>query len=107
MSDVPALMELSEFVETTIVQILCGVRNASSQVFDEKAGSVREGLSDTKQNAIRFDIAVTVTGKNAGEGGAKVKVLGLIDVGGSGMLAHEESTVSRVQFTVPVRFPSS
>ncbi len=60
--------------------------------------------ADDKANIIdvEFDVAVTATENNGIEGGGKIKVMSLIEVGGGVNSKVENQTVSRVKYTLPL-----
>lgn len=101
-------MELKEFVQSAIGQVIQGVQ-ASFPVALE-AGAFVAGNNSTE---IEFDVAVTTseTSKSEGEGRAKaeIKVWGFGSIGGGvGGTKASESThshVSRIKFVVQVSLP--
>ena len=103
-------MELKEFVTGAILDIIEGVREAqeknttdaiiNSPTFEDQPGPRK--LMD-----ITFDVAISaaeITEKGRGLGVSAARtVYGVF----KRERKTEESSVSRVQFTIPVRFPSS
>ena len=96
-------MDIKTFVTTTLREIIEGIEDAATEVKQETSGDGavnpvrREGR---KINNIDFDLAVTTS--ETAEAGGGIKVMG---IGATGGLATEASTVSRIKFQVPVRFP--
>ena len=54
---------------------------------------------------VEFDVALTVSNTADASGKAGIKVFS-VELGGGGSIAHEQSTVSRVKFTVPIVPPA-
>lgn len=112
-------MDLEEFVASTLTQISAGIAKAQVQTAESgawinpagKIETTRETLGiavDTNARVylehVEFDVAVTVaTDQAAGAKGA-IKVLGL-QLGADGRVNYENSSVSRVQFRIPVAWP--
>ena len=81
-----------------------GLMRNSANVSDN---SLWNNRTNVYAQPISFDIAVMV--EKEGKGGAKIKVLsGFFGVGGEvdGEKSNKNAVASRVQFTVPVLFPS-
>jgi hypothetical protein len=96
-----AAMELQEFVQRTIEQIIAGIK-ASHQVVTENGGRI-----DTNSfQKIEFDVAVTTSEDKEKKGGAGILVWG-IGLGAQAKVETNNSCVSRVQFTVPFAVPKS
>ncbi|WP_299583560.1 hypothetical protein [uncultured Microbulbifer sp.] len=114
-------MDLKEFVSETIVSIVSGIKEAQEKTKDlgasvnpgglmRKSEAVSDNTTwDNRNNnfsqPVAFDIAITA--EDSAKGGAKVKVLSGIlggDVGGE--KGSKNVLASRIQFTVPVLFPS-
>lgn len=90
-------MDLKEFVKTVLIQVDAAV---------EEAGQVTSrNISFSQTNnarTVEFDIAVTAENVDQSEGGGKIKVLQLADIGGKGSREVRNSTVSRITFGVEV-----
>lgn len=114
-------MDLKEFVSETLVSIVTGIKDAQEKTRNLGAsvnpgGLMRksEAVSDNStwdnrnnnfSQPVTFDIAITA--EDSAKGGAKVKVLSGIlggDIGGE--KGSKNVLASRIQFTVPVLFPS-
>lgn len=112
-------MDLKEFVQTTIVQIVEGVVAAQTAVarrgaavnpaFDlsAKAGHSPTGFraAGARVSNITFDVAVTAVEGTGAEGGARLHVAGVaspsIGADRNGNAAH----VTRLQFSLPLCLP--
>lgn len=117
-------MNLSDFVETTIVEISEGILKASERLKDNngevnpEAYDVEKGT--TKQHGpeynprgargrvvhkIDFDVAVLVDDSEKINANAKLKILS-VELGGGGESTSKSGTNSRIKFTIPVVYPS-
>ena len=114
-------MDLKEFVSETLVSIVGGIKDAQEKT-KELGASVNPGGLMRKSEAVSdnstwdnrnnnfsqpvaFDIAITA--EDSAKGGARVKVLSGIlggDIGGE--KGSKNVLASRIQFAVPVLFPS-
>ena len=111
-------MKLSEFIEEVLTEIVSGVRAAQSG--DSGAFVVPGGdgghdyakhprLSASarlKSTIVDFDIALTVEEASKGSGSGGLKVLG-VGANVQGELSSKDTTVSRIQFAVPLLLPES
>jgi hypothetical protein len=108
-------MELREFVKDALIAIVEGVKDAQAElreninpkpsaVGEKQAGDygTRTGL---RACSVQFDVAVTVTSEANAEGGGKVSIWSLGSAEGKTGSKDGASTVSRLQFQVPVAFP--
>ena len=91
-------MKLSEFVEETIGQVLDGVAAAQAKAEDMKA---RVAVRTDGQEYVKFDVAITVT--EEGGDSASVGVAGVLRAGRE--VQSTESSVSRIQFSIPIVYP--
>lgn len=112
-------MELKDFVEASLTQILAGTKAAKEKVA-ETGGDVSPVLwgqpdhflkqsilqSDKGQcvHMVEFDVAVTATDGTGTKGGVGV-VAGVFNLGSAGESRQESSVVSRLKFKVPVVLP--
>lgn len=114
-------MNIEEFVHATLIQVAAGVE-AANRTFAEKSisaqanpagaeaqsqvGTSYEKITNTQN--IAFDIAVTVDESSQSSSDKKAG-LGLKVVSGglssSQALESSTSTVSRIQFTIPLKLP--
>lgn len=111
-------MELKDFVAQTLTQLIEGV------VASQKAGSAHGAtvnpqinpMSDSSKHGfvhcyegfaqvVRFDVALTVTEGTGTKGGIGV-FAGPVNLGSSGQSSSSNSSVSRVQFNVPLILPN-
>ena len=111
-------MDLKDFISQTLVQIAEGV-NESGERIKELGGQVNPFLtSDHKEmgrhgilwgggqavHIVAFDVALTVNSGTGTKGGIGV-FAGAVNLGSSAESRAENSSVSRVSFTVPLSLP--
>jgi hypothetical protein len=108
-------MDLKEFTKETITQIVSAVREANEQINDFGASIPTDyfqgskaitSFKDGEKNIIdiEFDVAVSaVESANVG-GGAGIKVAAF-NIGLGTNSQNENSTLSRVKFTLPLVLP--
>lgn len=123
-------MELKNFISSTIEEISRGILEASeklsdtnaivnphdfrinsneSQAFGRTKGTDYENPVDEGTRVVQkvaFDIAVTVDETDSTSAGGKISVLS-IGIGGETESASKTGTSSRINFSVPVVFPSN
>ena len=104
-------MELKDFIQTALIDLVEGVNSAKEKLNDNICPSIGNAYSDKAKlvrdinglyiDTVKFDIAVTV--ENSKQGGAKagITVIGL-NLGVGGETENTNATVSRIQFQVPV-----
>lgn len=114
-------MDLQTFVTSTLVQIAKGISDAQDQLKGSGAivnPGLRGMFSTSKVSApivyisgvqvhikdVAFDVAITASDEQSAEAGAGIKVWGA-RLGADGKASSENSTVSRVQFSVPIVLP--
>ena len=112
-------MELQDFVTETLKQIITGVKEATVHAKESGAELNPTNLTwsggDTRiithisngaivQN-IEFDIAVTTTDSSKSKGGVGVFV-GAVGIGTSAQSQEENTSLSRIKFSVPLSLPS-
>jgi hypothetical protein len=122
-------MDIAEFVEATLQQIVDGVSRAQKST--HLAGNpgpegdlinpallhhadsapkgkyyVTMGMGRTLVHFVQFDVAVTTEAADAVAGGGKIRVLG-IGAGAAGSMSSKETVASRVKFEVPIALPRS
>jgi Trypsin-co-occurring domain 2 len=93
--------ELAAFVTSTLHAVAAGIGAAQDTLIRSPHGTGVSGFGSPKE--IEFDIAVTVRTTGAAGGGFKVSVLG-IGANANGETANENSSVSRIKFSVPANF---
>lgn len=108
-------MDIKEFTKETITQIVSAVREANEQINDFGAliptdyfqgSKAITSFKDGEKNIIdiEFDVAVSaVESANVG-GGAGIKVAAF-NIGLGTNSQNENSTLSRVKFTLPLVLP--
>jgi hypothetical protein len=120
-------MDIAEFVEATLCQIIDGVsraqkatRLAGKHVSEAdiinppvmySGDSAPKGKYYATQarnlvHFVQFDVAVTTEATDAVSGGGKIRVLG-IGAGAEGSMSSKETVASRVKFEVPIALPRS
>jgi hypothetical protein len=114
-------MDLKQFVEETLSQLIDGVTGAKELA--RKNGAVinpqtLEFVSDSGQSdmwcektgrissRISFDVAVTVSEAGSASGGAKVSLVPF-KIGGEGKADWANQNVSRISFAIQVLLPTS
>ena len=102
-------MELKEFITESLVQIQEGVQDAINRrasltdaagVINPVWGTSGDDISFRDMQKVEFDVAVTATDRTAGGGKAGLRIFSA-EVGADASKSVENSTVSRIKFTVP------
>lgn len=116
-----ANMELKEFVSNSIVQIIEGVKEAQDKagqfgaivnptnlfLYSGQTGTAGQTLEDNNvSRLVEFDIAVTSVEGEKTKGGLGV-VVGVLSAGTMGQSEAQNSSVSRIKFSVPILFPGT
>lgn len=111
-------MKLNEFVKEVLTEIISGIRGAQDVeggAFIVPSGdggheyAIHPRVSSSariKSTIVDFDIALTVEDSSMGAGGGGLKVFG-IGANIQGELSSKDTTVSRVQFAIPILLPES
>ena len=120
-------MNLEEFVETSLKQIISGVKKAQQATrlpgkHETEADVVNPAIMYSADFApkgkyfatigknlvhfVDFDVAVTTDSSSEAKAGLNLKVAG-IGLGGGGGVVDRDSVVSRIKFQVPIMFPKS
>jgi len=98
-------MQLKDFVQQTLVEIVQGVYDAQPLMREHNArvGSMYEG---EKRQFVKFDVAVAsgTTDTKSGEAGAHIYV---VDTGGEWSRENANVALQRVRFSVPIEYPPS
>ncbi len=112
-------MDLQEFISQTLIQIVNGVTDAQN-IESEKGAKISPSLSGSAEYAaehgflksdagpaqiVQFDVAITAKEGTGTKGGIGV-VAGIVSLGSTGQSNTENSSVSRVKFSVPVTLPN-
>lgn len=110
-------MELDQFIESSLTQLVAGVTGATEAV-QGAGGSINPGAGSTMGMPrgvelsgvmvpvidIEFDVAVSASDSEGSRGGIAV-VAGFFGVGGQHTRDASNEQVSRLRFTVPVALP--
>lgn len=111
-------MELKQFVSETMKQIIDGVIDAQKYAkdvdakvnpyergwnFGANSSFLKDGMGFYGQ-ILEFDVAVTTTEGDQVKGGAGIFV-GPVALGTQGQAESQNSTISRIKFSVPIVFP--
>ncbi|HHK43023.1 MAG TPA: hypothetical protein ENJ50_11435 [Planctomycetaceae bacterium] len=102
-------MDLEQFVETVLVQVLSGIQKAAEACEEGELGHIDMSVFDgggTTVKRVSFDVAVTTISETASGSTGAVKVWGL-GVHGESSSSTTDQTVSRIKFEVPIAFPYS
>jgi len=113
-------MELRDFIEETLTQIVEGVKAAQGRAKDQGARvnphlttsadlAAKQGIliaSGSAAQLVQFDVAITVKEGTATKGGIGV-ALGVVALGSTGQSQAESASVSRVKFSVPLVLPDA
>ena len=120
-------MNLEEFVDTSLRQIIAGVKKAQQATrlpgkhpseADVVNPAVMYGADSAPKgkyfatvgrnlvNFVDFDVAVTTDSTSEATAGLSLKVAG-IGIGGGGGVSDRDSVVSRIKFQVPIVLPQS
>jgi hypothetical protein len=106
-------MDLQEFIANSLIQIMTGIASAKGKYDSRLSGDgvicpTWDGPNDQKERLqeVKFDVAVTATSKTEGGGGGGIKVVAL-DFSGKISRSAENSTVSRISFSVPILPPTT
>ena len=102
-------MQLREFIQSTLIDVLSAINDAQNELkstFNNGAINPVWDISGATERIhnLEFDIAVTVGNVKSGETKAGINVLGL-DIGGAGNLQFQNSSVSRIKFSIPILAP--
>jgi hypothetical protein len=97
--------ELQAFVASTLMAIMNAVTEVQKDARAKSAhGSGEYGFSPPEQ--VAFDIAVNAKRTGTKKGGFKVEVFS-VGANAGADASTENSTVSRIQFTIPAKFKST
>lgn len=110
-------MEIKDFIEVSLVQIVEGVNQAKAKLLSTGAtisskdvrplrdGTTYNHATGNLVNIVEFDVAVTVNEKDTTGGKAGVNVVGL-NIGGGMQVENTNQKVSRIKFTIPLTLPA-
>lgn len=102
-------MQLDEFVKTTILQVIKGVKDAQVEAIEFGAivnPRANGGLGEQTATDVSFDVALSVTGTSAEEMGGRVAIASIINFGGKATGSDSRQETSRIQFSVAVALPT-
>lgn len=112
-------MNLEDFVASSLAQISAGIRKAQEQAagsgaWINPAGQIQGHKERTPIEIdvgahvylenVDFDVAVSAATDQSADAGGGIRVLGL-QLGAEGAVKYENSSISRVRFSVPVVWP--
>jgi len=113
-------MELKDFVSETLKQIIDGVVNAQNHAIEHgaeinprdlhllKSGSqpaYSNGGHNKFAQVVDFDVALTTTDGKKGKGGVGV-FTGPLNIGGNLQTEQLNSSISKINFSVPIFLPT-
>lgn len=101
MTDSADTEELSTFVASTLKAIALGIEEAQGTQISSAHKSGIFGFSAPEE--IEFDVAVSAKTTGKAGGGMKVAVFG-IGANLAGEEGNENSTISRIRFSIPTKF---
>jgi len=108
-------MDIKDFIENTLVQIVQGVNNANEKLKDtgsiissKNVRPLRDGTTYNTEtgdlvNLIEFDIAVTVNERDTANGGMGIKIAG-INIGGNLQNENANQSINKIKFSIPLTF---
>lgn len=108
-------MELKTFIKQTITDIKDAIQELNEEMKEEDAVVNPTNVCDSKHSYlegsyrnvtdISFDLSLTATEENGKEG--KLGVMSnIINLGGTAKSGTTNENINRIQFTIPVCFPS-
>lgn len=115
-----SIMELKQFIASSLTQIIQGIKEAQNNSSELKAkvvpritatrmSTVDSYLVDPDSNEpiyhVKFNVAVTIGEESGKEGGVGIFV-GPVSLGVKGKKAETSEASNRIEFEVPVRYPT-
>ncbi|NGM63556.1 hypothetical protein G5B30_16730 [Sphingobacterium sp. SGG-5] len=111
-------MELSEYINDTILSVVEGIEQSQKQLSDKGSNAIVNpsitSVGDVKfiddragkraVQEVNFTIGITIEGESESEGGGGVK-LSVFQAGGKITKKQSETEVNTISFSVPIRFP--
>lgn len=110
---------LSDFIAETLTGIVSGIKKAQEKEDHISPSEITISADHAPKSKyfstlgghlvhmIDFDIAVTGSDTTTGEGSAGVSVMPFIKVGTKAGIETENSTVSRLKFSIPIAMPKA
>jgi len=113
-------VELREFVNQVLSEIVLGVDDAQEAIKDTTGEISPTGLRFSKPQGppvvfkpgrglvqqVEFDIAVTTKKTSGGQAKAGIFVAQLFNLGAEGDISSEKERLNRIKFTIPILLPS-
>jgi hypothetical protein len=102
-------MELKSFIEDALVQIASGVISANKQMhekgmeeYENSPFRLYRNLGDHAKDypGVDFDVGVSVQSDSKVDGGAKLAVLNVVNIGGGAETSDSHSIQHRIKFSV-------
>ena len=90
-------MDISTFIKQTLIAVKEGMNNANTET---KSNDFVMMFHDK----IDFDMAVTVSDKTEGKGGAKIGVASIASIGGDLSVENQNAKTSRIKFSIKIGF---
>lgn len=97
-------MDIKEFTKDTIVQIIEGVNEANESI-RQSGAKICSNYGEKPDCEAVFDVAVTVVGSEEAQMGGKIQIAQVFGIGASNSETITNQQVSRIQYTVPIKFP--
>ena len=103
-------MNLAEFVEEALSEMLAGIRNAqkkdggqeiAAEMFEDASRFGVVGSGKEIFTIVQFDVSISAETKGGGKAGLRVW-----SIGAEGSGEHTAQHTNRVKFSVPLRLPS-
>ena len=99
-------MELQNFISDALEQIMLGVSQSQSTAkgLGGEVSPAWEGMTIPTPDTIEFDVAVTVADGSLAKGGIAIAA-GFFGAGGGKQSESRTESISRIKFSIPVRYP--
>ena len=98
-------MELKDFINETLKQIISGVKSAQESAIELGAKINPRGGSVVEMRNVHFDVAVGTSRGTETKGGSGVFVVHPESAGSQDQSDAAANSMSRVKFSVPVKLP--
>ena len=99
-------MELQDFIDETLKQIISGVRSAQESAIELGAKINPRGGSVVEMRNVHFDVAVGTSGGAETKGGIGVFVVPPGSAGSQDQSDVASTSLSRIKFSIPVKLPA-
>lgn len=113
-------MDLKEFTKETLTQIIEGVKEANTHIESSGAFVPSSNLSsiggelmysnkdgyDHHVINVDFDVAISVSESKENNKGGSLKILDMASVGGEKNKSYENTSSSRIKYSIPLALPS-